>query len=104
MRVLVVNIKVKPGTEEAFAEATLDNARNSIQEPGVAQFDFLQDEADPTHFTLYESYWEMAGMDAHRETEHFKRWKAAVEPMMAQPRQGVWHRDLQHRDKAWSRA
>jgi quinol monooxygenase YgiN len=101
---LVVNIKVKPGTEAAFIEATLDNARNSILEPGVAQFDFLQDESDPTHFTLYESYWESAGMDAHREAGHYKRWSAAVAPLMAQPRQGVWHKDLQHQDKAWARA
>jgi quinol monooxygenase YgiN len=104
MKILVVHIKVKPEMVEDFITASLDNARNSIQERGVAQFDFLQDESEPTRFTLYEAYYDESGVEAHRVSAHYQRWKLIVEPMMDGPRQGLWHHGLQHQDKAWSRA
>ena len=37
-----VFVHVKPGREAAFAEASLANARGSVQEKGIARFDVLQ--------------------------------------------------------------
>ena len=51
-----VFIKTKPGTEEAFKEASMKNARNSANEPGVARFDVLQDKDNPSEFVLVEVY------------------------------------------------
>ena len=37
-----VHVHVKPEFADAFRQATLENARNSAQEPGVARFDVIQ--------------------------------------------------------------
>eukprot|EP00523_Entomoneis_sp_CCMP467_P001348 CAMPEP_0168757852 /NCGR_PEP_ID=MMETSP0724-20121128/21390_1 /TAXON_ID=265536 /ORGANISM="Amphiprora sp., Strain CCMP467" /LENGTH=118 /DNA_ID=CAMNT_0008806695 /DNA_START=173 /DNA_END=529 /DNA_ORIENTATION=+ len=82
-----VFVKTKPGTEAAFQEASLKNARNSAQEPGVVRFDVLQDQADPTAFVLVEVYTDSdVSPAAHKETAHYKEWRETVADMMAEPR------------------
>ena len=55
MTVLLVQVHVKPDATEAFEAATADNAANSRLEPGVARFDVLQQQDDPTRFVLIEA-------------------------------------------------
>lgn len=86
MRILIVNIKVKPEAVEAFVAETRENAAASVREPGIARFELLRDEADPCRFALVEAYRDDEGQERHRETDHYKKWKDAVEPMMAEPR------------------
>lgn len=86
MFVLLVNIHVKPERLEAFRAATIENARASRLEPGVARFDFLQDTDDPTRFTLVEVYRNREGHAQHRETPHYKAWAAAAADWLAEPR------------------
>ena len=80
-------MSTKPGTEEAFKAASLENARNSAQEPGVARFDVLQDQADGTKFVLVEVYKTPDAPAAHKETAHYLAWRETVADMMAEPRQ-----------------
>jgi autoinducer 2-degrading protein len=87
MLVAVIDVKVLPDRIEAFREATLANARQSVQEAGVARFDVLQDDQDPARFVLVEAYRDPGGPAAHRETAHYLRWRDAVADMMAEPRQ-----------------
>lgn len=82
----VVYIHVKPEFVDAFIEASLENARNSVQEPGVVRFDVLQQQDDPTRFILYEIYKAPEDQLAHRETAHYARWRDTVADMMAEPR------------------
>jgi (4S)-4-hydroxy-5-phosphonooxypentane-2,3-dione isomerase len=83
-----VFIQVKPGTEQAFQEASLRNARNSAMEPGVARFDVLQDKDDPCQFVLVEVYKDATIAPAqHKETAHYAEWRDTVADMMAVPRQ-----------------
>jgi (4S)-4-hydroxy-5-phosphonooxypentane-2,3-dione isomerase len=91
-------VTCKPGTEEAFRQATLENARQSALEPGIARFDVLQDTADPTKFCLVEVYHDTGAATspdtneaakAHKETEHYLKWRDAVADMMAEPRQAI---------------
>ncbi|HXJ20581.1 MAG TPA: antibiotic biosynthesis monooxygenase [Polyangia bacterium] len=84
--VVEVSVHVKPDAVEAFRAATLANARASIQEPGIARFDVLQDRDDPTRFVLVEVYRAPDGQAAHRTTAHYAAWRAAVEDLMAEPR------------------
>ena len=90
-----VFVTCKPGTEEAFRTATLENARNSALEPGIARFDVLQDTADPTKFCLVEVYHDGDKVDdneaakAHKETQHYAKWRDTVADMMAEPRRAV---------------
>jgi autoinducer 2-degrading protein len=94
MYIVCVHIHVKPEHREEFIRATLDNARNTVQEPGNLRFDVIQQTDDADRFMLYEVYRDEAGMNAHKETAHYARWRDAVGPWMAEPRQGVKHRAL----------
>jgi (4S)-4-hydroxy-5-phosphonooxypentane-2,3-dione isomerase len=89
MFVVCVHIHVKPEHRAAFVDASLDNARNTVQEPGNLRFDVLQRPDDPNRFMLYEVYRDAAAMKAHKETSHYARWAEAVAPWMAEPRQSI---------------
>lgn len=77
---------IKPGTAQAFKAASLENARNSALEPGIARFDVLQDQSDPLKFVLVEVYKNDAAPAAHKETAHYLTWREAVTDLMAEPR------------------
>ncbi len=84
--VIQVQVHVKPETVDAFREATVKNARESLKEPGVARFDVLQDSEDPTRFVLVEVYRTAEDPAAHKQTAHYQAWRDAVAEMMAEPR------------------
>lgn len=86
MLVVHVQVYVKPEYVEAFKQVTIENARNSVQEPGIARFDVIQDLEDPTHFILVEVYRTVDDPARHKETRHYGRWRDAVMHMMAEPR------------------
>lgn len=56
MLIVHVFVHVKPDCVEAFKAASLENARHSVQEPGIARFDVIQQVDDPTRFVLVEIY------------------------------------------------
>ncbi len=89
MLVVHVHVRVHPGSEAAFADATRENARHSVREPGVARFDVVQQADDPTRFVLVEVYRDADAPARHKETAHYLAWREAVEGMMASPRRGV---------------
>ncbi len=86
MLIVHVQIHVKPEFVEAFAEATRENAGNSVQEPGITRFEALQQADDPTRFLLMETYKEASDQARHRETAHYAKWRDTVADMMAEPR------------------
>jgi (4S)-4-hydroxy-5-phosphonooxypentane-2,3-dione isomerase len=89
MLVVHVHVRVRPDDVERFLEATVTNARASIEEPGVLRFDVIADEADPTHVVLVEVYRDAAGAAAHKETAHYAAWRDTVADMMARPREST---------------
>ena len=89
MTVVHVFVHVKPESIEDFKAASLDNARNSMQEPGIFQFDLIQQQDDPTRFVLVEGYLTAEAPAAHKETAHYARWRDTVAPMMAEPRTNI---------------
>ncbi|MGQ9928669.1 MAG: putative quinol monooxygenase [Chloroflexaceae bacterium] len=92
MQIVHVHVHVKPEYVEAFRAATLENARNSVQEPGVVRFDVIQQEDDPTRFILVEIYRDDAAPAAHKATAHYAVWRDMVAEMMAGPRSSVRYR------------
>ena|ERR1700685_2077868 len=101
MLIVHVQIHVKPESVEAFRKASIENARNSVQEPGIARFDVLQDATDPTHFVLVEVYRASEARAAHRTTAHYAAWRDAVEDMMAEPRIGIQFHNVFPGDEGW---
>ena len=89
MLIVHVHVHVKPEFVEAFRAATIENARQSAQEPGIARFDVVQQQDDPTRFVLVEVYRTPGAPAKHKETAHYARWRDAVAPMMAEPRTSV---------------
>jgi autoinducer 2-degrading protein len=89
MQIVHVHVNVKPEFVEAFKQASVENATNSVKEAGIARFDVIQQTDDPTKFILVEIYKTAGASAAHKETVHYKRWRDTVMPMMAEPRQGI---------------
>ena len=89
MLIVVVNVHVVASGVEAFVAATLENARASLREPGIARFDVVQQQDDPTRFLLIEVYRTAEAPAAHKETAHYTKWRDIVAPMMAEPRTSV---------------
>jgi quinol monooxygenase YgiN len=101
MMILHVHIHVKPECVEAFKAATLENARASVREAAVARFDVVQRADDPTRFVLLEAYRVPEGHAAHRETAHYKAWRDAVAPMLAEDRTAARYANVFPSDEGW---
>ena len=101
MLVMHVHVHVKPGQEEAFRAATIENARNSVKEPGIARFDVIQQQDDASKFVLVEVYRTADDPARHKETDHYRKWRDAVEPMMAEPRKSVKYSNYFPEDGGW---
>ena len=101
MLVIHIQIDVKADCVEAFKTATIANARESLKEPGIARFDFVQQQDDPTRFVLVEAYHSVEANAAHRETKHYQTWRDAVAPMMAEERTRKTFTNIFPEDKGW---
>ncbi len=86
MYTVLVYVHVKSEAIEGFKAASMENATSSVKEPGIARFDLLQQQDDPTRFILVEVYRTAEASGAHKETLHYKKWRNTVESMMAEPR------------------
>lgn len=101
MQIIHVHVTVKPEYVEAFKQATIENATNSVKEAGIARFDVLQQTDDPTKFILVEVYKTAQAPGVHKETPHYKRWRDRVMQMMAEPRQGIKYTNLFPDEEKW---
>jgi (4S)-4-hydroxy-5-phosphonooxypentane-2,3-dione isomerase len=101
MLIVHVFVHVKPDVVEAFKAATLDNARNSVQEPGIVRFDVIQQQDDPTRFVLVEIYRTAEAPAQHKETVHYARWRDTVAGLMAEPRTSIKYATIFPEDRQW---
>ena len=101
MLIVHVFVHVKPHCVEAFKEATIENARNSVQEPGIARFDVVQQSDDLTRFVLVEMYRTPDAPARHKETAHYQTWRDTVADMMAEPRSSIKYGNVFPTDKEW---
>ncbi len=101
MLVVHVYVHVKPEFVAAFRQATIENARNSVQEPGIARFDVIQQLDDPTHFVLVEVYRTPEAPARHKETAHYAAWRDAVADMLVEPRSSVRYSNVFPEDEGW---
>lgn len=101
MLIVHVFVHVKPDQVEAFRAATIENARNSVQEPGIARFDVIQQSDDPTRFVLVEVYRNAEAPAQHKETDHYKTWRDTVAAMMAEPRTSIKYHNLFPDEVGW---
>jgi quinol monooxygenase YgiN len=101
MLVVHVHVHVRAEAIEAFKAASVENARDSVREPGIARFDVIQQADDPTRFILVEVYRTPADPGKHKETAHYARWRDAVATMMAEPRSSAKYANVFPEDAGW---
>ena len=101
MYIVQVHVHVKPDCVEAFRQATIENASNSVREPGIARFDVLQQHDDPTRFLLVEVYRTPNDATLHNETAHYAKRRDTVADMMAEPRVSVKYANVFPGDEGW---
>ncbi len=101
MLIVQVHVHVKPEFIDAFKQASIENARNSVQEPGIARFDVLQEADDPARFVLVEVYRTAGAPAAHKETEHYAAWRDGVAGMMAEPRTSAKYTNVFPGEEGW---
>ncbi len=101
MYIIHVHVHVKPEAIDKFKEVTLENARNSVLEPGIVQFECFQQTEDPTRFTLVEVYRTPEDQLLHRETQHYKNWRDVVGFIQVEPRLGVIYRSVYPDESEW---
>ncbi len=101
MLIVHVFVHVKPEQVEAFKTATLETARNSLQEPGIARFDIIQQHDDPTFFVLVEVYRTPDDPARHKETAHYQKWRDTVADMMAESRTSIKYINVFPDEQGW---
>ncbi len=101
MQILIVHAHVKAEFIDAFKQATILNAENSAREPGVARFEFMQQQDDPSKFVLCEVYRDSEAPAKHKQTAHYNAWVEAVSQMFEQPRTRAFYTNVFPADQAW---
>ena len=102
MLIVHVHVHVKADQVEAFRAASVENAKQSVKEPGVARFDVIEQQDDPTRFILVEVYRTADDPARHKETAHYKKWRDTVESMMAEPRTSVKYSNVFPGEQGWN--
>ncbi len=101
MYIVHVHVCVKAEDIDAFKRATIINAQNSLKEPGVARFDILQNQDDPTKFILVEVYRNVDAAAKHKETQHYQTWRDTVASIMAEQRTSIKYNNIFPDDTEW---
>ena len=101
MLIVHVHVHVKEESIEAFRVASIENARNSVREPGIARFDVIQQVDDPSRFLLVEAYRTADDPARHKETAHYRVWRDTVAEMMAEPRTSTKFDNIFPSDEGW---
>lgn len=85
--VVIAEFRVKPDRMEAFLAAAQDDAAHSVaDEPGCRRFDVIRPDAEADVVVFYEVYDSRAAFDAHLETPHLARFRAAFPALITEER------------------
>ena len=79
----VVELDIVPAEMDKFMAAIKENGANAVKEPGCREFNVTVSAKDPHHVLLFEVYDNAAALDAHRATEHFKKYQVVTKDMVA---------------------
>ena len=102
MHIVMVSLHIKPESINQFLAETLENVRETLKEPGVRRFDLLRQADDPARFLLVEVYLRAEDHARHKETAHYRRWAAAADPMMVEPRTRIFYQSVFPKESGWA--
>lgn len=101
MYIVHVHVHVRPEFVKSLERISLENARNSLREPGIARFDVIHQADDPSYFELIEVYRTPTNSASHKTTAHYNKWRELVEPMLVEPRTRTIYKNLFPSDEDW---
>lgn len=101
MLIVHVFVHVKQEFVDDFRAATILNARNSVQEAGIARFDVIQQQDNPTRFVLVEVYRTADDPARHKDTAHYATWRDTVAEMIAEPRTSIKYTNIFPDESGW---
>lgn len=78
-----VDLEIMPTELAKFLAALKENGAATITEPGCRRYDILQSTTNPNQIFIYEVYENEAAVQAHRATDHFKKYLAVTKDMVA---------------------
>ena len=81
--VAAIDLDIVPAEIEKFKAALKENAAASVKEPGCREFNIHVLASNPNHIFIYEVYDNEATSQAHRQTDHFKKYAATTANMVA---------------------
>lgn len=82
---IVARVVARPGKEEEVRAILCGLIQPSKDERGCLSYTLLQNQIDPTDFTLVETWRDAADFDAHLETPHFKRAASEITELVVEP-------------------
>ena len=74
MVVLIVKLRVKPGSEEECKRLMRTMEEHTRREPGCLMYIAHQSSDDATQFALYEQYKDMAAFEIHGKSSYFAEY------------------------------
>ncbi len=81
---LFVTMKIKPGTDAAFAAAAKElQAAVKANEPGALVYEFFKSREEADTYHVMEIYKDQASFEGHGKTAHFATLGAKLGPSMA---------------------
>jgi (4S)-4-hydroxy-5-phosphonooxypentane-2,3-dione isomerase len=79
-----VDLDIVPAEMDKYMAAIKENGAAAVKEPGCREFNITVLASNPNHVFLFEVYDDAAALEAHRQTEHFKKYAALTANMVAQ--------------------
>jgi quinol monooxygenase YgiN len=80
--VSAVDLDIAPAGMDKYPAALKENGAASVKEPGCQRFDIMVVASNPNHVFIYEVYDNAAASQAHRATDHFKKYAATTATMV----------------------
>lgn len=78
-----VDVDILPGQIDNYLAALQENGAASVHEPGCRDFIITVSQKDPNHVFIFEVYDDAAAFEAHRQSDHFKKYAATTKDMIA---------------------
>ena len=78
-----VDLDINPADMDAYMAALKENGAKAVTEPGCREFNIHVQASNPNHVFIYEIYDSAAALEAHRATDHFKKYAATTAKMVA---------------------
>ena len=77
-----VDLDINPADMDAYMTALRENGAKAVTEPGCREFNIHVQASNPNHVFIYEVYDSAAALEAHRATDHFKKYAATTQKMV----------------------